>query len=100
MFEWSDTDLIMRDTAREFIDKEIRPHLDGSVAAILVRARRDRGPLRDPAHHRRSAVDRARRVSHQPQGRAHLHGPAEGGGEPGDARLGDGRVARFRVAAR
>ncbi|GFG76412.1 acyl-CoA dehydrogenase family protein [Mycobacterium botniense] len=28
MFEWSDTDLIMRDTARKFIDKEIRPHLD------------------------------------------------------------------------
>ncbi|MFZ1161244.1 acyl-CoA dehydrogenase family protein [Mycobacterium sp.] len=28
MFEWSDTDLIMRDTIREFIDKEIRPHLD------------------------------------------------------------------------
>jgi alkylation response protein AidB-like acyl-CoA dehydrogenase len=28
MFEWSDTDLIMRDTVREFIDKEIRPHLD------------------------------------------------------------------------
>ncbi|MDT5013901.1 MAG: hypothetical protein QOD39_61, partial [Mycobacterium sp.] len=29
MFEWSDTDIIMRDTVREFIDKEIRPHLDG-----------------------------------------------------------------------
>ncbi len=29
MFEWSDTDLIMRDTIRGFIDKEIRPHLDG-----------------------------------------------------------------------
>lgn len=28
MFEWSDTDLIMRDTVREFIDKEVRPHLD------------------------------------------------------------------------
>lgn len=28
MFEWSDTDIIMRDTVREFIDKEIRPHLD------------------------------------------------------------------------
>lgn len=28
MFEWSDTDVIMRDTVREFIDKEIRPHLD------------------------------------------------------------------------
>ena len=28
MFEWSDTDLIVRDTVREFIDKEIRPHLD------------------------------------------------------------------------
>jgi len=28
MFEWSDTDLLMRDTVRGFIDKEIRPHLD------------------------------------------------------------------------
>jgi alkylation response protein AidB-like acyl-CoA dehydrogenase len=28
MFEWSDTDLIMRDTVRGFIDKEIRPHID------------------------------------------------------------------------
>ncbi len=28
MIEWSDTDVIMRDTVREFIDKEIRPHLD------------------------------------------------------------------------
>jgi alkylation response protein AidB-like acyl-CoA dehydrogenase len=28
MFEWSDTDLIMRDTIRKFIDKEIRPNLD------------------------------------------------------------------------
>ncbi len=28
MIEWSDTDLIMRDTVREFIDKEVRPHLD------------------------------------------------------------------------
>lgn len=28
MFEWSDTDIIMRDTVRGFIDKEIRPHQD------------------------------------------------------------------------
>ena len=28
MFEWSDTDIIMRDAMRQFIDKEIRPHLD------------------------------------------------------------------------
>lgn len=28
MIEWSDTDLIMRDTVRDFIAKEIRPHLD------------------------------------------------------------------------
>ena len=28
MFEWSDTDLIMRDAVRGFIDKEIRPHID------------------------------------------------------------------------
>jgi alkylation response protein AidB-like acyl-CoA dehydrogenase len=28
MYEWSDTDIIMRDAMRGFIDKEIRPHLD------------------------------------------------------------------------
>jgi alkylation response protein AidB-like acyl-CoA dehydrogenase len=28
MIEWSDTDLIIRDSVRGFIDKEIRPHLD------------------------------------------------------------------------
>jgi alkylation response protein AidB-like acyl-CoA dehydrogenase len=28
MIEWSDTDLMVRDTVRRFIDKEIRPHLD------------------------------------------------------------------------
>ncbi|KAA8962548.1 acyl-CoA dehydrogenase family protein [Mycobacterium sp.] len=28
MFEWSDTDLIVRDAAREFIAKEICPHID------------------------------------------------------------------------
>jgi alkylation response protein AidB-like acyl-CoA dehydrogenase len=28
MIEWSDTDLMVRDTVRQFIDKEIRPHLD------------------------------------------------------------------------
>ncbi len=28
MIEWSDTDVIMRDTVRGFIDKEIRPQLD------------------------------------------------------------------------
>lgn len=28
MIEWSDTDIIMRDTVRDFIAKEIRPHLD------------------------------------------------------------------------
>jgi alkylation response protein AidB-like acyl-CoA dehydrogenase len=28
MFEWSETDLLMRDTVRRFIDKEIRPNLD------------------------------------------------------------------------
>ncbi len=27
MFEWSDTDLIMRDTVRRFVDKEVQPHL-------------------------------------------------------------------------
>ncbi|WP_063060458.1 acyl-CoA dehydrogenase family protein [Nocardia sienata] len=28
MFEWSDTDLMVRDAVRTFIDKEVRPHLD------------------------------------------------------------------------
>jgi alkylation response protein AidB-like acyl-CoA dehydrogenase len=28
MIEWSDTDLMMRDAVRQFVDKEIRPHLD------------------------------------------------------------------------
>ena len=28
MFEWSETDLMVRDTVRQFVDKEIRPHLD------------------------------------------------------------------------
>ncbi|MDD7813999.1 acyl-CoA/acyl-ACP dehydrogenase [Mycobacterium sp. CSUR Q5927] len=35
MFEWSDTDLIMRDTVRGFIDKEIRPHLDALESGEL-----------------------------------------------------------------
>ncbi len=28
MIEWSDTDLMVRNTVRRFIDKEVRPHLD------------------------------------------------------------------------
>ncbi|MDT5067531.1 MAG: hypothetical protein QOK02_3686 [Mycobacterium sp.] len=28
MIEWSDTDLMIRDAVREFIDKEVRPHVD------------------------------------------------------------------------
>jgi alkylation response protein AidB-like acyl-CoA dehydrogenase len=28
MLEWSETDLMFRDAVREFIDKEVRPHLD------------------------------------------------------------------------
>lgn len=36
MIEWSDTDIIMRDTVREFIDKEIRPHLDGLESGELT----------------------------------------------------------------
>jgi alkylation response protein AidB-like acyl-CoA dehydrogenase len=35
MFEWSDTDVIMRDTMRTFIDKEIRPHLDALESGEL-----------------------------------------------------------------
>jgi len=35
VFEWSDTDVIMRDAMRGFIDKEIRPHLDGLESGEL-----------------------------------------------------------------
>ena len=35
MYEWSDTDIIMRDTVREFIDKEIRPNLDALESGEL-----------------------------------------------------------------
>ncbi|WP_406816312.1 acyl-CoA dehydrogenase family protein [Mycobacterium sp. M23085] len=28
MIEWSDTDLMVRDAVRQFVDKEIRPHID------------------------------------------------------------------------
>ena len=28
MYEWSQTDLMMRDAIRDFVDKEIRPHID------------------------------------------------------------------------
>ncbi len=35
MIEWSDTDIIMRDTVREFIGKEIRPHLDALESGEL-----------------------------------------------------------------
>ena len=28
MIEWSETDVLIRDSVREFVDKEIRPHLD------------------------------------------------------------------------
>lgn len=28
MFEWSETDLLVRDAVRDFVDREIRPHLD------------------------------------------------------------------------
>ncbi|MGB3325643.1 MAG: acyl-CoA dehydrogenase family protein [Mycolicibacterium fortuitum] len=35
MFEWSDTDIMMRDSVRSFIDREIRPHLDGLESGEL-----------------------------------------------------------------
>jgi alkylation response protein AidB-like acyl-CoA dehydrogenase len=35
MIEWSDTDIIMRDTMRAFIAKEIRPHLDALESGEL-----------------------------------------------------------------
>ena len=36
MFEWSDTDLMVRDAVRGFIDKEIRPHLDELETGALL----------------------------------------------------------------
>lgn len=35
MIEWSDTDLIIRDSVREFIDREIRPNLDALESGEL-----------------------------------------------------------------
>jgi alkylation response protein AidB-like acyl-CoA dehydrogenase len=35
MFEWSDTDLMVRDAVRQFVDKEIRPHLDELESGAL-----------------------------------------------------------------
>jgi alkylation response protein AidB-like acyl-CoA dehydrogenase len=35
VYEWSDTDIIMRDAVRDFIDKEIRPNLDGLESGEL-----------------------------------------------------------------
>ena len=35
MYEWSDTDVIMRQTMRAFLDKEVRPHLDALESGEL-----------------------------------------------------------------
>jgi alkylation response protein AidB-like acyl-CoA dehydrogenase len=35
MIEWSDTDLMIRDAVREFIDKEVRPHVDALESGEL-----------------------------------------------------------------
>lgn len=35
MIEWSETELLIRDAIREFIDKEIRPHLDALESGAL-----------------------------------------------------------------
>lgn len=35
MIEWSETDLLVRDAIREFIDKEIRPHVDALESGEL-----------------------------------------------------------------
>lgn len=35
MYEWSDTDVIMRDTVREFVAKEIRPYADELESGVL-----------------------------------------------------------------
>ncbi|WIY03184.1 hypothetical protein QRX60_04765 [Amycolatopsis mongoliensis] len=35
MIEWSETDLLVRDSIREFVDKEIRPCLDALESGAL-----------------------------------------------------------------
>ena len=70
----------------------------GLSPQLLVRAGRDRRPVRDPASDRRGDRHRAPRVPRQPQDRADLRGPAQGGREPGGGRLGDGRGAGLRLA--
>ncbi|WP_414945384.1 acyl-CoA dehydrogenase family protein [Amycolatopsis sp. cmx-11-32] len=35
MIEWSETELLIRDAIREFVDKEIRPHLDALESGTL-----------------------------------------------------------------
>ncbi|MPY84161.1 MAG: acyl-CoA dehydrogenase [Actinophytocola sp.] len=35
MFEWSETELLIRDSIREFVDKEIRPHVDELESGAL-----------------------------------------------------------------
>jgi alkylation response protein AidB-like acyl-CoA dehydrogenase len=35
VIEWSETDLLIRDSIREFVDKEIRPHLDALESGAL-----------------------------------------------------------------
>jgi len=37
MLEWSDVDLAVRDAVREFVDKEIRPHVDALTIDITHR---------------------------------------------------------------
>jgi alkylation response protein AidB-like acyl-CoA dehydrogenase len=36
MIEWSDTDLMVRDAVRQFVDKEIRPHLDDLETGAML----------------------------------------------------------------
>ena len=40
MLEWSDVDIAVRDAVREFVDKEIRPHVDALIPRQLLAARR------------------------------------------------------------
>jgi len=36
MFEWSETDLLIRDAIRDFVDKEVRPHVDALESGELA----------------------------------------------------------------
>ena len=37
MLDWSDIDIAVRDAVREFVDKEIRPHVDALESGVSAR---------------------------------------------------------------